>query len=98
MAMRLAPVHRWVLVGSLVLSLLALTSCNKGQAAPPAPPPPAVTVAKPLEREVIQWDEYTGHLEAPNAENVAARVSGLLVDAPFQEGALVNKGDLLFVI
>src|SRR2546421_217207 len=63
-----------------------------------ARPPPAVTVAQPLEREVIQWDEYTGHLESPESVNVAARVSGLLLDAPFTEGALVNKGDLLFVI
>jgi RND family efflux transporter MFP subunit len=57
-----------------------------------------VTVAHPVEREVTEWDTYTGHLEAPEAVKVAARVSGLITQAPFDEGAIVKKGDLLFVI
>jgi RND family efflux transporter MFP subunit len=63
-----------------------------------APPPAAVTVAHPVQKEVIEWDTYTGYLQAPQSVNVAARVSGLITDAPFVEGSIVKKGDLLFVI
>jgi RND family efflux transporter MFP subunit len=57
-----------------------------------------VTVANPVQRDVVEWDTYTGYMEAPQSVNVAARVSGLLMDAPFVEGALVKKGDELFEI
>ncbi|MGN6370540.1 MAG: efflux RND transporter periplasmic adaptor subunit [Phycisphaerae bacterium] len=86
----------------LILGLIAggLEGCkSKQQAAVQGAPPPApVTVAHPVEREVTQWDTYTGHLEAPEAAKVAARVSGLITAAPFDEGSIVKKGDLLFVI
>src|SRR3954469_23688904 len=65
---------------------------------PPAPPPPAVTVTRPLEREVIEWDEYTGRLDPVESVEVRARVSGLIESAPFREGANVKKGDVLFTI
>ena len=44
------------------------------------------------------WDEYTGHLQAPETANIQARVSGFIEQTPFKEGALVHKGDVLFVI
>ncbi len=55
-------------------------------------------MAHPLERDVVEWDVYTGHLEAPQVANVAARVSGLIVEMPFEEGAIVKRGDVLAVI
>lgn len=67
----------------------------------PAPmemPPPEVTVAHPLQREVIEWDEYTGRLHAIDEVEIRARVSGYLESVHFIEGAIVEKGDLLFVI
>ena len=81
----------------LLISLL-LTGCNDKPPAAQAPPPAAVTVSHPLEKKVIEWDIYTGHLEAPEAANVAARVSGLIMEMPFVEGSIVKKGDLLAVI
>ncbi|MDP9174956.1 MAG: efflux RND transporter periplasmic adaptor subunit [Planctomycetota bacterium] len=77
---------------------IGLIGCGGKSQGAQAPPPPAVTVAHPVLKEVIEWDTYTGHLEAPESVNVAARVSGLIVDTPFAEGAIVKKGDLLFVI
>jgi RND family efflux transporter MFP subunit len=77
--------------------LWALAGCDRPQP-PPAPPPPAVTVSPAIEREVIEWDEYTGRLEPVESVEVRARVSGLIESAPFQEGTNVKKGDLLFVI
>jgi RND family efflux transporter MFP subunit len=57
-----------------------------------------VTVSVPLQKDVIEWDTYTGHLESPESASVSARVSGLVVQMPFTEGAIVKKGDVLAVI
>ena len=63
-----------------------------------APPPPAVTVAKPLVKEMEEWNDFTGQFEAQEAVEVRARVSGYLESVNFTDGQLVKKGDLLFVI
>jgi len=86
-----------VAVGLAGLGALMNGGCGRTDAAP-TPPPSAVTVSHPLYREVIEWDEYTGHLEAPESVNVAARVSGFIEESHFQEGAIVKKDDVLFVI
>jgi RND family efflux transporter MFP subunit len=57
-----------------------------------------VGVSKPLAKAVTDWDEYTGRLEAVQAVEVRARVSGYLQSVNFKDGAIVNKGDKLFVI
>jgi multidrug efflux pump subunit AcrA (membrane-fusion protein) len=74
-------------------------------AAAPAPeaaaaPPPAlpVTVSKPQTTQVTEWDEFTGQFEAVDSVEIRARVSGYLDTIGFQDGQMVNKGDLLFVI
>jgi RND family efflux transporter MFP subunit len=81
----------------LLLTLAGIIGCERGKAASP-PPAPSVTVNRPLQRQVIEWDEFTGHLESPEFVEVRARVSGQIVDAPFKEGGVVKKGDMLFVI
>src|SRR5262245_58942805 len=81
----------------IALATFAGCGCSQRQAQSP-PPPPDVTVARPLEREVIEWDEYTGHLEAVEFVEVRARVSGLIMNTPFQEGSIVRKSDLLVEI
>jgi RND family efflux transporter MFP subunit len=82
-----------------VLSALFLASCGKQQAqAPSPPPPPAVSVANPVEKKVIEWDEYTGRFDAVETVEVRARISGVLTEVKFTDGAIVKKGDLLFVI
>jgi len=63
-----------------------------------APPPPPVTVAKPIVREVVDNDEFIGRFEAVDQVSIRARVGGYLQEVHFTDGALVKKGDLLFVI
>src|SRR6266567_2011084 len=63
-----------------------------------APPPPVVSVVQPIEREVIEWDDYIGRLESPETVEIRARVNGYLDKVHFKEGKEVKKGDLLFTI
>jgi len=67
-------------------------------AADAPPPPPAVTVSQPIQRELVEWDEYTCQFAAKEYVEIRARVSGYLTEIHFEDGQLVKAGDLLFVI
>jgi len=82
---------------ALVGLALMLVGCERSKAAP-APAPPKVTVSRPAVRQVVEWDEYTGRLVSVESVEVRARVSGYLQSIDFDDGAIVKKGDLLFVI
>ncbi len=75
---------------------LGLAACKKPTTA--TKPPPKVTVARAVVREVNDWDEYTGRLEATKVVEVRARVSGYLNTIHFKDGQMVRAGDPLFVI
>lgn len=60
--------------------------------------PPAVSVATPVLKEIVEWDEYTARLDAVEEVEIRARISGYLETVLFQEGAMVTEGDLLFLI
>ena len=62
------------------------------------PPPPKVTVAKPLQQEIIDYLEFTGTTHAFEEVEMRARVAGFLQSMEFTPGTQVEKGDLLFVI
>jgi len=76
---------------------LALAGCGDG-GKPAGPPPPAVTVAKPVQRSIVDYDEYVGRFIAVDAVEVRARVSGYLDQIHFQDGQIVKQGDLLFTV
>jgi len=83
----------------LVVTLcLALGGCKHEPPALAATPPPVVMVSPPVEREITDYYEYTGRTAAVDAVEIRARVSGYLVKVNFRDGAVVKKGDLLFLI
>ncbi|QWT22058.1 efflux RND transporter periplasmic adaptor subunit [Bacillus sp. NP157] len=63
-----------------------------------APQLQTVSVAKPLRREVTQWDDYVGRFEPSRSVEIRPRVSGQISQVNFVDGALVKKGDLLFTL
>jgi RND family efflux transporter MFP subunit len=80
-----------------LFALLVLAGCGEAPKQA-APPPPTVTVAKPVQRTVVDQDEYVGRFVAVDNVEVRARVSGYLEQIHFQDGQIVKQGDLLFSI
>jgi RND family efflux transporter MFP subunit len=75
---------------------MLLASCAKP--APPPPAPPVVFVAKPMQSDIVDWDDYVGRFEAINSVDIRPRVTGYLQSIAFKDGQIVKKGELLFVI
>jgi len=82
---------------ALTLLVWAGLSPALAQGAPPSAPPP-VTVAKPVVKDIREWDEFIGRFEAVDEVTVRARVSGYLDKVHFRDGAIVKAGDPLFTI
>jgi len=81
----------------LILVVLLLTACEEKNTYV-EPPPPKVTVAEPLQQEVIEYLEFTGNTRAIEEVEIRARVSGFLQSMHFTPGTRVDMGDPLFVI
>lgn len=84
-----------LIVGAIALAWFLL----RGGAAPaPQMPVPVVTVAAPLQREIVEWDEYIGRFEASRSVELRPRVSGEVTAVHFRDGQFVNRGQPLFTI
>ena len=84
-------------VGAGILSvLLAAAGCKKNSVPEQAPLP--VNVVSAIEKEVNEWDEFTGRLEGVESVEIRPRVSGYITEIHFEAGAIIKKGDLLYVI
>src|SRR5262245_6127383 len=85
-----------------MLPYVALACAGLGGCRSTNPPPveaaPQVVVAAPLAVRLAEWDEYTGRFEATDRVDVRARVDGYLDSIHFRDGAIVQSGDLLFVL
>ena len=84
----------------LPLALL-LAACGKPPAGGPPGgqmPPAPVTLAPVEQKELVEWEEFTGRVEAVETVELRPRVSGYITQVHFQAGALVKKGDVLFTI
>ena len=89
------PSRSLVVVGALWFTSFLLGCSEK----PPAPPPPpTVTAAPVLQREISEWDEFSGRLEAVDQVEIRPRVSGYIRRVTFTEGREVRKGEILFEI
>jgi RND family efflux transporter MFP subunit len=81
----------------VIMSFVVAAGC----AGPPeavAPPPPEVTVATPIQKDVTVFSEFVGSTEAYRSVEIRARVQGYLDEMAFEPSSFVRKGQLLFVI
>jgi membrane fusion protein, multidrug efflux system len=92
-----SPIRVFPRLLALIGAAAVLAACGQGQQQA-APSPPKVTVAKPTKRTIVDQDEYVGRFVAIDVVEVRARVSGYLDKVHFQDGQIVNQGDLLFTI
>ncbi|HWJ96216.1 MAG TPA: efflux RND transporter periplasmic adaptor subunit [Telluria sp.] len=76
-----------------------LAGCGQANSQPAgAPPAPPVSVAQVVERTVAEMQEFSGRLEAVERVEIRPRVGGFITKVNFRAGAMVKKGDVLFVI
>jgi membrane fusion protein, multidrug efflux system len=80
-----------------ILATVLFAGCGEGKKAVDLPPP-VVTVTPAEQREVKDWDEYTGRLAPQGTVEVRPKVSGYLTEVKFDDGDIVKKGQVLFVI
>src|ERR1700738_4784996 len=84
--------------GLFLGSCFGLTGCSNAPEGAPGKGPQEVTVSYPLEREVTDYQDYTGRTAAVDSVQVQARVSGYLEKIYFKEGAEVAEGAVLYEI
>ncbi|MCG8636818.1 MAG: efflux RND transporter periplasmic adaptor subunit [Desulfobacterales bacterium] len=87
-----------ILTAAVLLTVSSGCSQDTTQAQAYMPPPPAVTVAAPVKMGVTDFEEFSGTTEAVASVTIRARIEGVLEKVYFKEGAMVDKGDLLFTI
>ncbi len=86
-----------LLISVGILSIFLTAGGCKKTAAPQQAPLP-VNVVTVIEKEVNEWDEFTGRLDPVESVEIRPRVSGYITEIRFEAGAIVKKGDLLYVI
>ena len=82
----------------LAAAALLLNSCDQKKEATVTLPPPAVIVAAVEPRNVPLFDEWIGRLDGSANVDIRARVQGYVQEIAFNEGTVVNEGDLLLRI
>src|SRR5262245_6361468 len=79
------PMTRLLPLSAVLLAAVVLVGCDNKPAAN-EPQLPAVTVSRPLEKKITEWDEYTGRFVAVKTVEVRARVSGFINSIHFKDG------------
>ena len=75
---------------------LVTAGCNRKAAQPAPAAPPAIPVSQPIQRQVTDYVDYTGRLDAVQSLDVRARVTGYLVKMPFKEGEPKSRRESFF--
>jgi membrane fusion protein, multidrug efflux system len=81
---------------ALAVLLLAAVGCRTGAEAPPAPPPPEVSVLTVTPRTLPLTYEFVGEVQPTRRVEVRGRIDGIIQSRPFTEGAIVKPGDVLY--
>jgi multidrug efflux system membrane fusion protein len=96
--MKFGDAARFAVPAAAAIALaVTLAGCGQGQQQSSGPPP-TVTVANPVQRTVVDQDEYVGRFAAVNSVEIRSRLSGYLAEIHFKDGQTVKKGDPLFTI
>lgn len=94
----IATVRRFSLQAACAFVVTGILSGCQAPPEVPAPIPPKVSVATPVQRDVTVTQEFVGSTEAFKSVNIRARVQGFLDEMSFEPSAFVRKDQVLFVI
>jgi multidrug efflux system membrane fusion protein len=87
-----------VIAGAALSIWYFVSKKSESRPQPPMQQPPAVPIALPEVRDVEDFYEFTGNVEALKQVDIRARVEGFLLTVDFNDGQHVNQGELLFTI
>jgi RND family efflux transporter MFP subunit len=87
-----------VLPAAALLPVVLVSGCGQAPGAQKGNKPVEVDVTTPITDTVIDYQDFTGRLDAVKTIEIRARVSGYVTEVPFKEGDVVHEGDLLFQI
>lgn len=93
--------RRFLLPGLLAVAFVTTSvGCSQKKAGPGQMPmqPPEVAVSKAIQKEVLDYEEFTGRTEAMRTVVIRSRVTGYLDEAMFRDGEEVAEGKPLFQI
>src|SRR6185312_8232680 len=90
------PRRAWVLCIPIMAAVLAMLAAEPRVLAQPAPPPPAVTVAAVVVKDVAPVYSFIGRVIAIQSVDVMPRVTAFIEDVPVQQGSDVKAGQVLF--
>ncbi|RYF60201.1 MAG: efflux RND transporter periplasmic adaptor subunit [Comamonadaceae bacterium] len=94
-----AMLQRSVPLFAASLLAIAIAGCSSEASEPAAAPPaPTVSAAEVVVRDIVQWDEFNGRIEAVDSVELRPRVSGYIEKVNYREGQTVREGDVLFEI
>jgi multidrug efflux system membrane fusion protein len=94
----MTQIKRLRLVATMAAAVIVLAGCARRPPRAAGPEPVSIPVSKPVVRQVTDFVDFTGRTDAIHSVDVRPRATGYLVKMPFEEGAEVKAGDLLFVI
>ena len=83
------------LLCAFLLVLATLTGCSSKEEKP-APPPPGVTIAPVLQKDVPIYQEWVGTMVGNVDAEIRPKVDGFLLTRIYTEGSYVEKGQAMF--
>lgn len=89
---------RYPRLAAALLPMLAACGGGDGGGAGGQPPPAGVGVAEVVVESIVEWDDFSGRIQAVNTVELKPRIAGYLDGVHFDEGAIISKGDLLITI
>ena len=85
-------------LGVAAVGTYGLVSSAGASQQPAAPAATPVDVAPVVARNVAEWDEFSGRIEAVERVEIRPLVGGTVTAVHFKDGSIVKKGDPLFTI
>ena len=91
--------YRKTIIGIIILAALALlNACIESKASDQNAALLPVAFINPIKENINDWEDYIGRFEASERVDIRSKINGYIEDVRFNDGDVVTKGQVLFVI